>query len=316
MFYEMHHLSRYSTLPAVELRVLEGLNVTAIKIPSMQHPTFYQLQLQKFRILGLTQYRRVFHLDSDVIPLANLDYLFEYSDWKSDVWKGEYSEPPLQENFVITSPNDPSNGGNFILTPRPGDLELINEIIQTKERNVAQGIPFDEKMGWGADIGMWNATLKHGFGWTFLAAPGDQGLLYYWTKYVKRRVSVMAGFGRLETWIPGKNGTVHLKKAEEWPIPPHNNIFWWPKQKGRTGVRKDFYHYMGRHKPWTQKLPDLSAETKFKNHYYYWQYSLMEVDKQFNVGINFTDLMQKKAVPYVLVQYQNDSHVDITNLLD
>jgi alpha-N-acetylglucosamine transferase len=36
--------------------------------------------LDKFRILGMTEYRRVLFLDGDVVPLVNLDYLFELSD--------------------------------------------------------------------------------------------------------------------------------------------------------------------------------------------------------------------------------------------
>jgi len=163
--------------------------------------------------------------------------LFHYSDPQSAVWRKDgFSEPVLQENFVIASPNDPSNGGNFMLTPHPGDLELINDMIQEKERNIARGIPFDTTIGWGIEIGRWDGVLKHGYGWTFLAAEGDQGLLYYWVKYVQKKVSVMAGYNRLETWLPLPNGTVHLKSVAEWPIRMQNAVK--DFRPGRTGVRK------------------------------------------------------------------------------
>lgn len=241
------------------------------------------------------------------------DYLFHYSDWQSDVWRKDFEQPPLQENFVITSPNDPSNGGNFILAPHPGDLQRINKIIQTKERKVAQGIPFDKKMGWGADIGRWDAVLQHGFGWTFLAASGDQGLLYYWVKYVKRKVSVQAGYERFETWVPLPNGTLFLKNVSEWPIPSHNSVHLW--RKGRSGVRKDFYHFMGLAKPWNQTFSDLSKKTMYKSAVYYWQYCLKKIDKKFNVGIDFNNLGKKRAVPYSLTQPGGFKEDQITNLL-
>jgi len=220
---EMNRRSKHRTLPRQELELLRKLNVTLLPIPSLEQGTnFYQLQLHKFRILGLTRYRRVFHLDSDAMPLGNLDYLFHYSDpERNDVWQSPNAtiqgpqqrrpldRPPLLENFVIAGPNDPSNGGSFMLAPHEGDLEEINRIIQEKERNFLRakrkqqerelhrldeeepekkgrsqlGIGYDEgeaalfdsRIGWGYDIGNWTGTVKSGVGWTFCAASGDQG---------------------------------------------------------------------------------------------------------------------------------------------
>ena len=46
----------------------------------LSFPIFTQAMLDKFQILDLTEYSRVIFLDSDVIPLCNMDYTFEFSE--------------------------------------------------------------------------------------------------------------------------------------------------------------------------------------------------------------------------------------------
>jgi len=174
LFVEVYVNSKHEALPANELRLLRQLNVTVVQIPSLpENPTFYHLQLQKFRVLGLVNYRRVLHLDSDVVPLLSLDYLFEYSDRLG----------VLQENVVVQGPNDPANGGTFMVAPRRGDLQRIGAILRRKERRVRETQQFDRDghLGWGCRLREWVGTRKSGQGWTFFAADGDQGKFWkYW----------------------------------------------------------------------------------------------------------------------------------------
>jgi hypothetical protein len=74
-----------------------------------------------------------------------------------------------------------------MVTPKKGDLEQINSIIQKREQ-IARTLPypyFDPVEGWGHAIqpgDQWEALNQQGTNWTFWAAFSDQGLLYYWTK--------------------------------------------------------------------------------------------------------------------------------------
>jgi hypothetical protein len=134
--------------------------------------------LDKFRILGLVEYRRVLLLDGDVMPNTSLDYLFEMSD-------GENAT--LKENLITAGHLEPANAGFFMVAPKQGDLEQINRIIQEREEE-AKSLPypyFDEVEGWGHVIqpgDQWEALKEQGTNWTFWSAFSDQGLLYYWVK--------------------------------------------------------------------------------------------------------------------------------------
>jgi hypothetical protein len=107
----------------------------------------------------------------------------------------------LKENLVVAGKIEPANAGFFMLAPKKGALEQINNIIQEREEK-ARSLPypyFDPVEGWGHVIepnDQWyTTTIQRGTNWTFWSAFADQGLLYYWT-----RVSL----------YPGENSIVAL----------------------------------------------------------------------------------------------------------
>jgi alpha-N-acetylglucosamine transferase len=136
--------------------------------------------LDKFRVLGLTEYRRVLFMDGDVMPTENLDYLFELSDGPDAI---------LKPNLIVTGSLEPANGGFFMLSPGEGELEEMNEIIHQREVK-AQSLPypyFDDIEGWGHEIqppDKVDLLYDSRTNWTFWAAFADQGLLYYWVRTV------------------------------------------------------------------------------------------------------------------------------------
>jgi hypothetical protein len=178
VFFQMSYDSPSETLPEEDVRVLEAMNIKFRYIPKSKIENFFKTMLDKFRILGLTQYRRVLFMDGDVMPTRNLDYLFELSDGPDAI---------LKPNFVITGSQEPANGGFFMLAPGEGELEEMNEIIHQREIK-AQSLPypyFDEVAGWGHEIlppDKWNRLSSSGTNWTFWAAFADQGLLYHWVR--------------------------------------------------------------------------------------------------------------------------------------
>ena len=56
------------------------MNMQTCYVPKQGNETFYRTQMDKFRILSLTQYGRVLFMDGDVMPTGNLDCLFELSE--------------------------------------------------------------------------------------------------------------------------------------------------------------------------------------------------------------------------------------------
>ena len=111
--------------------------------------------------------------------------------------------------------------------------------------------------------------------WTWYGVEADQGLLYYWTKYVKRSVSIITR-DDVEQWSP-----------DNWDVDSSGSLNLRPRQNNErditTIVKKafksygcpvthflpapynDFFHMTGRAKPWyqTQKQlenPDCTAK--------------------------------------------------------
>ena len=106
-----------------------------------------------------------------------------------------------------------------------------------------------------------------GSNWTFYGAEADQGLLYYWAKYVKKSVSIITRED-VEQW-----------DSSNWETDTNGTLVLVPRENGKsdvtTIVRKalqsygcpithflpapynDFFHLTGRAKPWYQTLEQL-----------------------------------------------------------
>jgi alpha-N-acetylglucosamine transferase len=105
------HYGKFENAAVVDIVMFtNSLQVTRYKLPAhsvmLQNPTiyckvgdrvFYEGQL-KIPTSDMVEYRRVLSLDADVLPVGNLDYLFELSDGDN---------PILRENLVIAGPFEP-----------------------------------------------------------------------------------------------------------------------------------------------------------------------------------------------------------------
>ena len=157
--------------------------------------TTYAARLDRFRVLELAEYRRVMFLEPDVLPLCNLDYLFELSDADADADAGEGkgkgsggggadvpppSPPLLRENLLVAGWDGPAGAGIFVLRPGEGELdELRRTIVERRGEEEEMEMmeegrgrrprwpPFDELGGWGHVIAApdrWRAAGKEGGG--------------------------------------------------------------------------------------------------------------------------------------------------------
>eukprot|EP00934_Nitzschia_sp_Nitz4_P006470 Nitzschia sp. Nitz4//scaffold7_size249615//178403//179910//NITZ4_001194-RA/size249615-augustus-gene-0.37-mRNA-1//-1//CDS//3329558493//6460//frame0 len=235
-------------LPDNEVELLEAMNITIRYLPKFAapvHEVFYGLVFEKFRILEMTEYSRVLFLDGDVVPICNLDYLFELSE-------PEYGSPLLKENAVLAWKGEAANAGFFMFQPNQSDFQLMQEVIRVKEEKALQ-LPFphwDEVEGWGHKIeapDFWRSPMvQHATNWSWHAVFADQGLLYHWTKYVKMSVSLMIG-DDIENWS-SRNGTIFLENVYHGG--PLSNYSCSAARTNGPSPYVHFHHFTGSSKPW------------------------------------------------------------------
>lgn len=332
---QMSHKSATATLPQESWLKKLGVRVMYLPRPSVvgasdrnftrhsvdghdDNEDFCQAQMLKFHILHLTDYQRVLFLDGDVMPLCNLDYLFELS-MVSNV--STETAPYLLENLIVSWTDEPAWGGFFLLRPGPREYEELLDIIdnQAQENNVHlsrqspnQHPPyphFDVLRGWGHVIPAgdeWSAWKKRGVLWDFNAADCDQGLLYHWTKYVKQKVVIISNRAG-EWWQPANNGTVVVmtqKKEKALAghscLPPVDDT----RQLGfslHPAYRHnlmynvpygDFVHFYGPFKPWLQReIPSnhdhvVTSKWEAPSALSYWFFLLRRLNERLSMGID------------------------------
>lgn len=215
---QMSTKSPHRKLPASEEQLLTDLNIKFRYIPtfaSKVHEVFYALMMEKFRIFEYAGiYSRVIYLDADQWPLCSLDYVFELSEPPVG------QTPRIKENMLVAWKTEPCNGGFFMFTPQVGDYELILSIIRRREEEALQ-MPFpywDKTLGWGHEFSesdKWTPSQSrpnlNRTKWGWHGAFTDQGLIYYWAKYVKQSVSLVIN-KKIENW-GSCNGTACLQNV-------------------------------------------------------------------------------------------------------
>lgn len=250
--------STLTALPEADSRPLleEGVRIQSTrKSIAGEGQSFGQLMQEKLWMLNMTDYRRVAYLDADLMPLVNLDYLFRLSD------VGKMTDkqlPVLRPNFILASRGEPCNGGLVVLEPGKGKLDQMLRIIEGQlEQGARLPYPhFHRSLGWGHDFSAegdkWESIKSEGRKWNYHGSHVDQGLLYYWVKYVVQDTSIAIG-NRLQNWIPGDDGKPRLLSEsigvlQTYSSHPLTN------QTGMDHLRfspyRDFVHFMGGNKPW------------------------------------------------------------------
>ncbi|KAL3910487.1 MAG: hypothetical protein SGILL_007670 [Bacillariaceae sp.] len=265
LFLQMSTTTTSSALPNNEEKQLQDLG---IKYRYMEKPTttasFSDIIMEKFRILTLTEYKRVMFLDADVLPVTSLDHYMELSDQE------DHGQSLLQPNFIVATRGEPANAGLFMVSPHEGDYESLQKIIYY-QRESAKSLPyphFDKEYGWGHSFikakDKWEGTVKSGIKWGFWCAHSDQGLLYYWTKYFKNRVTIFRG-SEVQNWVKAHNGanpvlqnTLNPGNLTQYAPPTRSmTLHGCNLKKNQEGDNymcqppySDYHHFTGGTKPW------------------------------------------------------------------
>ena len=292
----MHLDTNATSLPPQDEKLLTSGGVIIKYIPPPITENFHTAMMDKFRILELTEYQRVLYFDADVMPLNNLDYMFELSVGPN---------PSLQENTVLTYHLEPANGGFFMLKPNQKDFQQISQIIERREM---EGYDFNTTIGWGHIItppDHWDCLKEQNkTEWSFYGAFTDQGLLFYWTKYVKKKVTILFG-DKVRTYNENdESGEVELVKEESAKtifvnVPPVGNVT--AKHRNRILTHhiapyKHFHHFVEKTKPWLDKKT--ANNPKYvdnpTNPTEFWLKSLLEINTKYNLDLRTDNIWYGK----------------------
>jgi lipopolysaccharide biosynthesis glycosyltransferase len=297
--------NQYTTanvLPKKEHDILQQVGIHVYYMPKVEKESFYSSMMDKFRILNLTQYRRVLFLDADLLALGNLYYLFEMSDnYNNNAVANETSparravQPPplLQPNLVLAGALEPASGGFFMLEPAMGKLERLQGILAERNARNKTGRYFNATEGWGHVIDPktdpWKSTKnQNGKDWGFPGSHADQGLLYHWVMYVESNVSLVIG-DLVENWSNGQlQSTLENPFQQYQPtVVFYNECLRW-KQRHCVNPYKSIVHYTGRSKPWLADTPPANIginNTAIKKTY--WWYRLSLLNDELDLGLDF-----------------------------
>lgn len=328
-----YQYKRGATLLDEDVKALEGLGIHIQYIPPSPYESFYETVMNKFRILTLTQYKRVILMDGDVMPVANLDYLFELSDDN----KFGPGNSTLKENVIVSGPFEPANAGFFMLSPKEGEYDEITEIIHTRQekaKKIKKGVKFDKVEGWGHKIeapDQWVSRRGKGTEWDFHFAFSDQGLcklerngiwtnrahvtlltVYHWTKYVKKNVSIVFK-SRVENWSANEKGLIHMEQNLDLPFRGYSKPL--VKQFGACAkFMCDFLHFSGKSKPWIGQPPkDLSDATKLKDGNHIWWSFLGTVNRELEMGLDFDNFKVARPELGLYASWKDmDKHIEKT----
>jgi hypothetical protein len=261
-------------------------------------------------------------VDADIMPKCNLDYLFELSSSSPShhidvadqaitvtINPTTPTSPTLKGTVILSWQQEASNAGLFIMTPNLEDWDRLQQAIRSHEQQALKmEWPYwDEDIGWGHRItppdywrGMKNPSVKNNK-WNWFSVHSDQGLLYYFAKYIKKDVSIIIG-DEIETWsstkYSGKEGRDQQhEKVELHHVQYHvfdkfscNKV---GSQGSGRGTRlpppySDVHHFTGRNKPW--EIHDLRTNKTSKRHQKNildWQNTLAEIQDVANYSFIF-----------------------------
>ena len=309
--------SKLNTLPASELKWLNQLGVQVRVLPSGEpgsKESFARLVYDKFRTIQMTEYRRVMFLDADIIPVANMDYLFQLSD-------DEDTTLPtiLRPNVIIATRGEPCNTAFFIVKP---SLENYDKLQAAIERQHEEGRKidyphFDWQRGWGHNFEIagdsWESVHKKGNKWRYHAGHSDQGLMYFYAKYLIQDVSIAIG-KKVQNWV-ASTAPEELAKEESVRLPtmikeevdvlekysPKPSVYQNNCDRTKDATwncpppYQNYAHFAGSHKPWQEgnqkhfmEYSDKNDANALNGPYRLWFATLEELNTKLAMGLDIS----------------------------
>ncbi|GFH61727.1 hypothetical protein CTEN210_18203 [Chaetoceros tenuissimus] len=252
----IHKDSQATSFAPEQEDIFKRVGIKLEYIPKPAVDNFFTAMFDKFRMLSLTEYDRVMFLDSDIQPLCNLDYIFAES-------MGENAT--LEPNVIRAGKIEAVNGGLFMLEPNKDDADRAFKYINERYK---YGLNWNTTIGWQEIQAPdhWEALkLKNVMNWGFNGGDADQGFLFYWTKYIKRSVSILFP-NKIEHWRCAEevkqgtpldwNSKCHFEEGKERL---YGNDPW---------IDKQFIHYVSDMKPWFMSSTEYIQEVPTDSNVY------------------------------------------------
>jgi lipopolysaccharide biosynthesis glycosyltransferase len=187
----------------------------------------------------------------------------------------------------------------------------------------------------------WRSVATKASGWHFHASHSDQGLMFYWSKYLIQDVTIVIS-DTVENWKRGPDGDPVRESEVKALFSPYQEkplVYQWscekpydtrPRGEDRNDWRcfppiDGFAHFMGNTKPWKQKLRDKDV-TKLAEYSYrqkaaksLWFLELHEINTKFEMGLDmdnwdsvYPELMKNDTLG---VQAQYGDQLDVLGLV-
>lgn len=136
---KMGYTSNFTRLPKEDHKMLSDLGIKVSYLPKTPDgQNFFVDQFNKFELWNMTQYKRILYIDGDVMPLNNMDYLFELSDGPNAV---------LKPNVVLAGSTEPANGGFFMFQPNNTAYKEMRQLMLNLGPEAGRGSLFKDRSG-------------------------------------------------------------------------------------------------------------------------------------------------------------------------
>jgi lipopolysaccharide biosynthesis glycosyltransferase len=245
---------------------LSKLKIQIEYIPQKEDDSWSSSMMEKFQIFRFLEYKQVLFFDADILPLCNWDHYFHLRE-----------KAVFAPNLVVSSKNEPAQGGFFMLSSDLTDWETFQQLRY-----------INETWGFGEKLSSHAESIKYNFtNWTWNGADSDQGLLYHWVRFVKKEVTFFHK-NRMQRWS-SRNGTTYLMEEVQ------NFTYTCPNRVEVTGepsihnypIFRDALHFTGTKKPWQRIDWNVTLNdnnTKCMNRYEFWRLVFYKAWKKYELG--------------------------------
>ena len=196
-----------------------------------------------------TEYNRIQVLDADVLPLVNMDALFDL---------------PIASKFIGCPGKDSVlNAGWFSLRPDCETFKRMTDLLWY--RGMRRPRQWDMSKGWGVPMPAWTNALgrEMNTGWDFFDARGNQGHMYAYFRFFARDL-VLFYPSQVVRYTPTKEAVVSTLgdgsdlSQKVWAAFPC------PFFQKNEPPPLAYYHFTGNKKPWSKYDP---SNAKFAEWY-------------------------------------------------
>jgi hypothetical protein len=163
-------------------------------------------------------------------------------------------------------------------------------------------------IGWGHNFSengdYWQAVNRKSKKWIFHASHSDQGLMYYWAKYLRQNVTILIS-DNVQNWKSGSVGQPIMESESKGILSPYQGKVLFQQWSCDNRPQADaserrnawrcvpffdgFAHFVGKRKPWKSLWkPKLHTTSSYRRQSvkYLWFDELKELNEKYEMGLD------------------------------